>query len=844
MKRTLQKLGFLASLLLIAVTTYGQMDVTGKVVDADNKESLPGALIQVKGSTLSTLSSFDGTFTLSGVQANATLVISFIGYQTAEFAAKTDMGTITLESDAVGIGQVEILANVAVDRKTPVAVSSIKPSLIEEKLGTQEYPEVLKSTPSVYATKQGGGYGDARINVRGFDARNVAVMINGVPVNDMENGWVYWSNWAGLADATRSIQVQRGLGASKIAVPSIGGTINILTKTTDIEKGGNVFYGIGNDAYAKKGFTVSTGLTDGGWAFTASASMTTGDGYVDGTEFEAYSYYANVSKKIKENHRLSLSLVGAPQWHGQRSSSMKIADYQSSPSGIKYSKDWGYRNGEVEFVRKNFYHKPQAILNHFWDISSKTDLSTAVYASIGTGGGTGPYGSEQSKFYNYFTDGQVDFDRIVAENEANGDLGSTAILRASVNNHYWYGVLSNLTHDLENGLVLSGGIDLRYYKGEHYREVVDLLGGSMIIDDSDMNNPNKVARVGDIIDYYNDGLVGWGGAFAQAEYSLENLTVFAAGSFSSISNKRIDYFQYVPAEQETDWASFLAYSAKGGANYNLTDNHNVFLNAGYFERQPDFDAVYVNYGNNLNPDAENEKIMSFEFGYGLRANGFNANINVYNTEWKDKTFTPSFRQPDGEYYTANMLGVDALHQGVEFDFVLTPAKDLTITGMASYANWKWKNNLENVSVTDESQNEVGIVDLYIKDVPVGDAAQTTAALGINYKFFNALKIGADYNYYDRLFARFDPTSSAFSAPLEDGTNVQPWQLPAYQLIDLNVRYSFKLGNMDASLLGKVNNLLDVEYISDGFDGSNHDWSTANVYYGYGRTWSMMLKIRF
>ena len=99
---------------------------------------------------------------------------------------------------------------------------------------------VLNSTPGVYATQQGGGDGDARITIRGFNQRNVAVMIDGIPVNDMENGWVYWSNWFGLDAVTSNIQVQRGLGASKIAIPSVGGTMNLLTKGIDSRKGGSI----------------------------------------------------------------------------------------------------------------------------------------------------------------------------------------------------------------------------------------------------------------------------------------------------------------------------------------------------------------------------------------------------------------------------------------------------------------------------------------------------------------------------------------------------------------------------------------------------------------------------
>ena len=149
------------------------------------------------------------------------------------------------------MNEVEVIADIAKERMTPVAATTISATYIEQNLGNQEFPEILRNTPSVYVTKEGGGFGDSRINVRGFEQNNIAVMINGVPVNDMETGWVYWSNWSGLADVTNKMQVQRGLGASKLAIPAVGGTINILTNAAEFKKGGNVSTSIGNDGYTK-----------------------------------------------------------------------------------------------------------------------------------------------------------------------------------------------------------------------------------------------------------------------------------------------------------------------------------------------------------------------------------------------------------------------------------------------------------------------------------------------------------------------------------------------------------------------------------------------------------------
>ena len=319
MKKTTHFL-MVAVVLLCTSVLRAQSTLTGTILEVGINMPLPGANIIEKGTTNGVTSDFDGNFTLNTKASSGEIVITFVGYtsKTISFSGNQDLGKIVLESSQFGLEEVQIIASIAVDRKTPVAVSTIKSADIELKLGTQEFPEILKSTPGVYATKAGGGYGDGRINLRGFNSENVAVMINGIPVNDMENGRVFWSNWAGLGDVTSQMQVQRGLGAAKIAVPSIGGTINIVTKTTDAEEGGNVMTSIANDGYFKYGLTYSTGLMDNGFAATVSAAKTDGDGYVDGTEFSGVSYFVNISKEINDNHKLSFSAFGAKQRHGQR----------------------------------------------------------------------------------------------------------------------------------------------------------------------------------------------------------------------------------------------------------------------------------------------------------------------------------------------------------------------------------------------------------------------------------------------------------------------------------------------------------------------------------------------
>ena len=494
-------------------------------------------------------------------------------------------------------------------------------------------------------------------------------------------------------------------------------------------------------------------------------------------------------------------------------------------------------------IEDNFYHKSQTSLNHYWTISDKTNLSTALYASWGTGGGGGTAGSNRDLFNVRLgaDDQPVDIDNIVNINKANGALGSEAFLRASRNDHSWFGMLSTFKTELNDNLSLIAGLDIRDYTGKHFREVTDLLGGNFVVDDSDINNPNVALKVGDKFSYYNDGEVGWQGLFTQLEYDKDNFAGFISAAVSNTSYRRIDYFNYLDSDdlQETDKYNFTGFSVKGGANYNLTDEHNLFANIGYFEKAAGFDSVFLQYDNeHINADAENQKIFSTELGYGFRGATFAANLNLYRTAWNDRTLTQGIQNPDGTFSTANILGVNAIHQGVEFDFTYKPSDKLSIIGMLSLGDWKWDSDVENVEIYDEEQNLIDTVNLYISGLKVSDAAQTTAALGLDYELMDKTHFTLDYNYFDDLYADYDPNDRGSQG------DPQAWKAPAYSTFDASIRHGFKIGDLDTTLTARMNNVFDTEYIADALDGSGSVAETALVWFGYGRTFNISAKIKF
>lgn len=848
MKKMIKQTSLLIALVAMTSASFAQGVVKGIVVDVTTNEPLIGATVRIDGTTQGTATSLDGAFTLKVSTANAKLVFSYVGYldDTKEVAVsgEVNMGKVGLKTSSIGMEEIVVTANIARDRQTPVAVANIKAQVIEDKLGTQEFPEILKSTPSVYATKTGGGYGDGRINLRGFDSNNIGVLINGVPINDMESGKVYWSNWAGLSDVTRTMQVQRGMGASKLALSSVGGTINIVTNSTEAKEGGVATYAMGNDGFSKKSFTVSTGMLKNGWAITMSGARTSGDGYVKGTAFDGWSYFLNVSKRINDKHQLSYTIFGAPQWHNQRYTRSLIQTYRDNKDGIKMNLDYGYRNGKEFSTSKNYYHKPQMSINHFWKISDKTSLSTAAYASIATGGGTRVYGSKgTSTTFSRTAEGYLDFDKAIAENSASL-TGSQTIMANAINSHDWYGVLSSLNTKVSD-FSITGGLDARYYRGYHAYQIEDLLGGKYYLDNTNKNNEvGAPLKKGDYIYYNYIGEVLWEGGFLQAEYVKDNYSAFLSGAISNTGYRRTELFSN--PEETTSWANFLGYSIKGGANYNINENHNVFLNAGYFTRAPYFSSVYNLRTSNIeSPDATNEKILSTEVGYGFRSAVFSANVTLYRTAWTDKSVPRSGTYKNGTLWFVNITGMDALHQGVEFDFSYKPFEKFTLNGMASVGDWRWTSNTV-AQKTDEAGNPsiddqgkvAGPVNVYATDLHVGDAAQTTASISLDYEVLPKFKLGLDFNHYDNLYAYFSVDSRATeNAP-------DAWKMPAYQLMDFNMKYDFKLGSFNATLLGNVNNILDTEYISDANDGNNHSYNDSYVYFGSGRTWSATLKIRF
>jgi len=624
---TMNRIVTILMVLVLPFALFAQNTITGNVTDAENGNALPGANVVVGGTTMGAAADADGYYVIENVpDGTYTLTASVIGYENGT-ATITLPGTgsadFALMGSALEMSALEVFASRAT-RNTPVAYSNVEKEDLEFRLGSQDIPMALNLTPSVYATMQGGGAGDARVNVRGFNQRNVAVMINGVPVNDMENGWVYWSNWDGVADATSSIQMQRGLSAVNLATPSIGGTMNIITDPAALDRGGKFKQEIGNDGFLKTTLNYNSGLINDKLAVSGTIVRKTGDGLIDKAWTDAWAYYFGASYALNEDHRLEFYALGAPQRHGQMRYKQNIGafdhefakslddynedaldqfteasedryDGHDAKAGRFYNENWNvmkydtkdyfYMYGAKEMdphgqedgylnESENYFHKPQVNLNHYWTINDAMRLSTTAYFSGGSGGGTGTFDDMMwdyngpSRIVNFNATYEINQGTVDRKGNAKAAGQSVGFLRNSINRQWTIGAISKLNYDVNENLKTQFGVDWRTAEIQHNREVRNLLGG----------------------DYaYNADYNPYAGAYSynynEFDETLEDAKVGLGDVINYNNTNTVDWLGgFAQAEYTMNLFSFYGMAGYSMVKYSLVD---------HFKKASNYDASYI-----------------------------------------------------------------------------------------------------------------------------------------------------------------------------------------------------------------------------------------------------------
>ena len=865
-----------AMLMLFSNYSWAQRVLTGTVTDGSRP--IVGATVSIQGATGGTSTDDNGRFRLNTDRESGELIVRILGFsqRTVPFSAEANLGIIVLStSDSQSLDEVIVVGkgiiDIAEDRKTPIAVSTLSRKEIQNKgVGNVEFPEIMKNTPSIFISTQASGFGDSKNFLRGFDQSNTAYLLNGQPINGMEDGNMYWSNWSSIADVANAIQIQRGLGSSKLAISSVGGTINIVTKATDLEKGGSVRFMTGNNGFMKGTVSYNTGLKNK-WGFSMMVDYWRADAkYARGTQGEGQSYFFSVGYKPNDRHNFNFMIFGAPQKHGQNFAKVMETTYNADNTintpgyditGKLGNQNYGHYNGKGLSLVSNFYHKPVANLNWDFDINDKSSLSTVLYASLGRGGATGSLGNGPSFLGNaYGTHGELLWDNIAEYNRSipngisSGYDGS--LIRASMNNHFWYGLVSNFTHETDMGLTFNVGADLRFYHGDHFRQVTDMLGLKGRIENSPAHGGDfeitktykadpwaslfNFAPEDQRVGYDDSEDINYQGLFGQVEYSNDDFSVFVQGSVSNQSYVKLNRWIDASGEIKSDTENKFGYNIKGGASYNFNEEHVLFVNVGQYSRQPFLDNVFQQGTINFtDPSVDNEKIFGLEAGYRFTTPNFTVNLNGYYTAWKNRflNYSAQNREVDGTVYTDVsylLTGVTQLHKGLELDFQAHITPKWLLRGYGSLGDWQYDGDSPYRLRNNENSQIVQSGNLKLSGVKVGSAAQTSFGFSTEYNILENLSIDASYNFYDHLYAQVEAADVVGSAL--EGKVYAPERLDSFGLVDAGLTYTFHIGVQQLKFRGNVMNLFNTEYFSsrDGF----------GYYYGLGTTWNAGLTYSF
>ncbi len=870
----------------MSVTIVIAGTITGKVINKDTGKPLVGANVYLQGTTLGAATDIDGMFRIETDDGTYYLVCDYVGFAQQKVNINLT-GNLSQDFELVEYlfaKTIDVFADRARERETPVAFTNVSKQEIEERLGSQDIPLVLNVTPSVFATVNGGGAGDSRVNVRGFNQRNTAIMINGVPINDMENGWLYWSNWDGVADATSSIQMQRGLSAVNLATPSIGGTMNILTDPSAHTAGFMYKNEIGSGRFTKNTMYAHTGLINNKFALSFGGVRKTGEGFVDKAWTDSWAYYLGSSYQLDNDNRFEFYATGAPQRHGQRRwrlnaatfshelardlgySETVLKDIKFAEQGLRYNSNWNsvsssyadkqYWNESVSnrhsanftSESENFYHKPIINFNWFSQLTDDLSLYSTVYWSGGEGGGTGTFGSLK---YDYsLLQRVVDWDATIASNRGHTvdmDLNNTGdtttyivstdrrndpdfarggILRNSRNNQSTIGAIAKFYYRLSEELNTSFGLDWRTAEIEHYREVRDLLGNDFFhFTGNEFDNARQQFKtLGDKIDYNFTNTVNWIGAYGQGEYTANKYTFYGMAGLSMIKYDHTNHFMKDTDGSETfiETDNITGGQVKGGVSYRLDDNTDVYTNLGYISKVPLLDAVINDYRSELIKDHKNETFYSFEVGTNLKLLDRTLSLggNLYYTVWNDRSLT----QTEFE----NTSGVEGL--------VVVTGLDATHTGIELNGAFQ-PVNYARIDVAASIGNWENGSDANASYKPysagISDSSFTTYTNGIKVGDAPQTQLAASFTLLPargmslqaifRYYDNYYADWNAFSRG-DASDKAQSWKIPSYNIVDVHFAYRLplKINGVGVSLNAHIFNLLNELYVQDATDNSQYN----------------------
>ena len=754
---------FITTLLLFFGVIFGtvaQNVIKGVVVDSEKNTQLKGVAINVKKNTANTVTNDNGVFILQNLtNGSYVLEISLKGYETQNFPVElsgttVDLGTVLLYED---LREEEDLSTVTLTDD----------ELNDDTSAADNISGLLQASRDIYLRTAAFEFSSSFFRIRGLDSENGKVLINGIEMNKLYNGRPQWSNWGGLNDVLRNQEFSNGLRASDYTFGGILGSTNINVRPSEQRTGTRISYASSNRSYIHRAMaTHSTGLSEDGWAFTVAASRREGrEGFVDGTMYNATSFFGSVEKKFNDKHSLSFTSITALNRRGKSApQTQEVFDLR----GIQYNSYWGTQDGKIRNSRIKEVSEPILMLNHYWDINETTSLNTnASYQTGNIGnsridnngtkvdgdavdgegnpyivnlGASNPdptyyqklpsYGLRQgySNIYeiqqNFVNDGQLNWNSLYNANaNTNNNGNSSYVLYEDRNDDTQFTVNTILNKDISDDFKLNARVQYTQLTSKNFAEIIDLLGGTGYLDadsfadtfdekQNNLLNPLYIAGTGDVFKYnfnlYSNVVDG----FLQGQFKFNKVDFYLATSISNTSHQRDGLFQNggFPENSygKSEELNFTNYGAKGGMTYKISGRHIVDINAGYLTKAPNLRNSFSNSreNNNTVENLTSEKVLSADASYIFRGPFLQAKLTGYYTKIQDATeisffFADGIGGDNTAFVQEILSGIDKKHFGAEFGVEAQVTPTIKLKAAGNFGQYTYDNN-PNLYLTTEN----------------------------------------------------------------------------------------------------------------------------------------------
>ena len=685
-------------------------------------------------------------------------------------AAALDLGAVALRDDVSVLAEVPVVA-VRAQADDPFAFDNVDGDELAVANVGQDVPFLLRRTPGAVMTSDAGtGIGYSSIRIRGADATRINVTVNGVPLNDAESQGVFWVNMPDFISSTRSLQVQRGVGASTYGTGAFGANLNLLTDVPSDRPRVIGELAAGTYATGRAMVKASTGTLPGGFSAEGRLSYITSDGFVDRASARLGGAYLGTSWAISDRERLQLiGWTGHERtyqaWYGiPRSFADDPELITYNPAGLRA--DGSFYDDQVDDYRQSH---AQALYSR--ELADGTLLQLTGHYTRGRG------------FYEEWVNGAATVDYL-PDYAGEAGLTNDLVRRLWLDNHF-YGAIATLSGQLAPKLDFTASAGANQYLGDHFGtvprivELADEAEGSYSATDRYYDNEATKLSVN---------------GFAKATYALtERLAVYGD---AQLRHLRYDFLGLTREGRELPReATFTFFNPKAGATYSDLGGGLAYASVAVGQREPnrnDFREAIPG------EEPRAERLTDFEVGWRRRDARFEVEAGGYYMRYLDQ-LVPTGRLNDvGELVRANVD--ESYRLGVELAGAYRVAGPWTVEGNLAVSRNRVVRFDEFVDNWATGGQEV----IVRENTPLAFSPSVIANLGLRFAT-------AD----DRLDLSLWGTG--VSRQYVDNTGSAGTELPAYGRLDLEARYLPPVrSGREVVLTLQAQNLTDANPITNGW----------------------------